>query len=132
MQILGVFEKIYGAGADMTIDKALLISVVGFLIVFLILSVLALFVKAMGKTFDTISAKKAAEIKIPASAPETAAKAPSVPAGTPLPPDTSAGSLKLIGVTEEEAAVIMAIVSNQSGIPLNRLQFNSIKLTEEK
>ena len=35
--------------------------------------------------------------------------------------------LKLIDVTEEEAAVVMAVVSHRSGIPLNRLQFNSIK-----
>ena len=31
---LGVFETIYGAGAEMNIPRALLISVVGFLIVF--------------------------------------------------------------------------------------------------
>ena len=33
----------------------------------------------------------------------------------------------LFDVDEKTAAVIMAIVSNESGIPLNRLQFKSIK-----
>lgn len=53
-------------------------------------------------------------------------------AGTPLPANTSAGSLDLIDVDEKTAAVIMAIVSNKSGIPLNRLSFKSIRLMEDK
>ena len=129
MQLLGVFETIYGAGAEMTMDKALIISLVGFLIVFLILGVLALFVKAMGGIFDTINAKAKAKkaVTIPA------APSSNIPAkGVPLAANTSAGSLTLTDVTEEEAAVIMAIVSNKSGIPLNRLQFNSIKLRKDK
>ncbi len=38
----------------------------------------------------------------------------------------------LSGVEEKEAAVIMAIVSDKTGIPLERLKFNSIKLMEDK
>ena len=37
------------------------------------------------------------------------------------------GTLELDGVDEPTAAVIMAIVSDESGIPLNRLLFKSIK-----
>ncbi len=44
---------------------------------------------------------------------------------------TSAGSLELVNTDEKTAAVIMAIVSNQSGIPLERLQFKSITLMED-
>ncbi|MBQ8503118.1 MAG: hypothetical protein IJ491_02450 [Clostridia bacterium] len=39
---------------------------------------------------------------------------------------------ELIGVEEREAAVIMAVVSHKTGIPLNRLKFESIKLMEDK
>ena len=39
----------------------------------------------------------------------------------------SQGTLELDGVDEPTAAVIMAIVSDESGIPLNRLLFKSIK-----
>ena len=46
-------------------------------------------------------------------------------------PGTSSGDLELIGVDEKTAAVIMAIVSDKSGIPLNRLQFKSISLMED-
>ena len=45
--------------------------------------------------------------------------------------NASAG-VQLVGVDEPTAAVIMAIVSNESGIPLNRLSFKSIKITEDK
>jgi hypothetical protein len=51
--------------------------------------------------------------------------------GTPLPSTESQGSLVLYKVEEPTAAVIMAIVSNESGIPLNRLSFKSIKLLED-
>lgn len=39
----------------------------------------------------------------------------------------SAGELKLIGVDERTAAMIMAIVSDDSQIPLSQLQFKTIK-----
>ena len=42
------------------------------------------------------------------------------------------GELELVETDEKTAAVIMAIVSNQSGIPLNRLSFKSIRLMEDK
>ena len=38
----------------------------------------------------------------------------------------------LNGVEEKEAAVIMAIVSHKTGIPLNKLRFESITLKEDK
>ncbi len=128
MQMLGVFENIYGAGAEMTFGQTLLISVVGFSVVFLVLGFLAIFVFGMGKVFDTLQKKKDAK---------AAAEAPVAPAvtssdnGTPLPANQSIGDLTLINTTEEEAAVIMAITSAKSGIPLNRLKFNTIKCLED-
>lgn len=38
----------------------------------------------------------------------------------------------LSGIEEKDAAVIMAIVSDKTGIPLERLKFESIKLMEDK
>lgn len=38
----------------------------------------------------------------------------------------------LNGIEEQDAAVIMAIVSHKTGIPLNRLKFDSITLKEDK
>lgn len=42
------------------------------------------------------------------------------------------GELKLYGVDEKTAAIIMAIVSDESNIPLCELQFKSIKLIENQ
>ena len=62
---------------------------------------------------------------------ETVLPEKKAPNGSPLPETQSVGSLDLYKTDEKTAAVIMAIVSEESGIPLNRLQFNSIKLIEE-
>lgn len=122
MQFLGVFTRIYGENADMTTSRTLLVSFVGFMIVFLILGLLAIFVKSMGAVFDKLNEKKK---------PQPMPKAV-LPEDMPLPENESEGTVELVNVSEEDAAVIMAIVSHQSGIPLNRLRFNSIKLSEEE
>lgn len=131
MRMLGVFENIYGVSAEMDFSQTLLISIVGFSIVFLVLGFLAIFVYAMGKVFDVMQkkaeAKKAAELT---AAPEIS-PAPVSSEGTPLPSNQSIGDLTLIGTSEEEAAVIMAVTSAKSGIPLNRLKFNTIKCLED-
>lgn len=78
---------------------------------------------------------KAVNAKKAPAEPEKAAPAPAAPVKAPVAaasdPGTSSGDLELIGVDEKTAAVIMAIVSNKSGIPLNRLQFKSIALMED-
>ncbi len=45
--------------------------------------------------------------------------------------ETTTGDLVIEGADDETAAVIMAIVSHESGVPLNRLSFKSIRLMEE-
>lgn len=127
IQPLGVFERVFPDG--MTTGRSLLISLVGFIIVFAVLGVIALFVKGMGAFFDAHNKKADTDTNEKA---DSAAAAPSAPAA----PAASAASAaytgpKLDGVTEAEAAVIMALVSHESDIPLNRLRFNSIKFKEE-
>lgn len=63
--------------------------------------------------------------KAPAAAVAPAAAAPVAAAPVYTGPVLS-------DVEEKEAAVIMAIVSNKTGIPLERLKFISIKLMEDK
>lgn len=66
------------------------------------------------------------------------AKAPAAPVAPPAAPAAvsgpaaPSGDLELVGTDEKTAAVIMAIVSDKSDIPLNRLQFKSITLMEDK
>ena len=134
MQLLGIYQHLYG-DAPMTVGRGLLISAAGFLIVFLVLGAIALFVKGMGAIFDAAAKKKKAapsDTAVTVTAAATATTRPAAPAGPALPENESAGTLTLTDVTEEEAALIMAIVSDRSGIPLNRLQFNSIRLLEDE
>lgn len=120
IQSLGVFERVFPDG--MTTGRSLIISVVGFIIVFSVLGVIALFVKGMGAFFD--AKNKNAKSEDTTETGTTVAEASQIPA-------TAQNGPVLEGVTEPEAAVIMALVSHESGIPLIRLQFNSIKFTEE-
>ncbi len=76
---------------------------------------------------------KAINSKKTVEEPKSASAVPAAkPAVQPAGPAASSGDLELIGTDEKTAAVIMAIVSDKSGIPLNRLQFKSITLTEDK
>ncbi len=70
------------------------------------------------------------EAKEKADSEPTAASTPAKAAVSAVA-GTSAGNLELVDTDEKTAAVIMAIVSNQSGIPLERLQFKSITLMED-
>ena len=62
----------------------------------------------------------------PAAAPVAAAPAAYADAPKKVAPG-SAGELKLYDVEPKTAAMIMAIVANQMGKPLNELRFKSIK-----
>ena len=64
----------------------------------------------------------------PAAAPAASAPAAEADSGE----EFSSGSLRLKGCDEKTAAMIMAIVSDNTGIPLNELIFKSITLVEDK
>ena len=110
-----------------TIIEAGVIAILGYAVVFFGLILLMLVVMAMGKFFTAKAKKpakpaKAAEAKAaPAAAPAAAAPVVETPA-----PGT-AGQLKLHDVSPKTAAMLMAIVANQMGKPLNELRFISIK-----
>ncbi len=112
----------------MTVPEALKIAAVGIMTVFLLL----LFIDALVVLISR--AVRAAEKLLHKD--KTAKPGQSDPT-TPTNKRSSAAterSVTLTDVSEADAAVIMAIVSHRSGIPPERLKFNSIKLVgdEEK
>ncbi len=111
----------------MPIGEAILRSVVGIVTVICILAVIAGLILLVSKVIRAFEAKTAGKKTEEASAPAAAA-----PAGVPMPAGMNQGELELIDTDEKPAAVIMAIVSDKSGIPLNRLAFKSIKLMEDE
>lgn len=105
----------------MPIGEAALYALLGYAVVFFGISLLMIVVIAMGKYFIARD-KKAAAIKAAAAT----AAAPAAEASKPVAPG-SAGALKLHDVEPKTAAMLMAIVADKMGKPLNELRFISIK-----
>ena len=102
-----------------------IIALLGYAVVFFGLILLMTVVTIMGKAF---TAKKAPKAKAAAPAPVAAAAPVAAPAPVEAPaaPGT-AGQLKLYDTNPKTAAMLMAIVADKMGKPLNELRFISIK-----
>ena len=115
--------------ASLTMSETMFVAVAGILVVLLELAILAVLIVFLSKIFRAIESKVSsgsdepvADNTTPVSAP-TPVQAVSVSA----PAVTAPGGLRLIDTDERTAAVVMALVSDQSGIPLERLSFKSIR-----
>lgn len=100
------------------IGTAALIVVLGMAVVFFGLILLMFVTKIAGAI---INRKNTAA---PAVAPAAASAAPAVP-NAPAP--DSAGKIALHNVPDKTAAMLMAIVADRTGKPLNQLRFISIR-----
>lgn len=99
---------------------ALMIALSGIVIVFIMLALLWGVIAVISRVMGVLEKHTAHPASVSAAAP--AAAAPAVaPAPAPVP------QVKLEGVSEVEAACVMAIVSHETGIPLDQLVFKSIK-----
>ena len=109
----------------MTFADACLYSVTGLLVVFFALILLMAIIKIMTAVGDSAEKKAAlAAAAAPAAAPAPVEAAPAKE-GKPGPRYTR--ELKLWDTDPRDAAMIMAIVAETTQIPLNQLQFLSIK-----
>ena len=106
----------------MPLTDALLLALIGMSIVFGVLILLMGIIWVMGKIVEKSPAMSAKMSKIfkKKKGQEEAPKAK----GT-------CGELVLINTDERDAAMIMAIVADTTGIPLNELRFKSIKRVDE-
>ena len=104
---------------SISIGTAALIVVLGMAVVFFGLILLMYVTKIAGAI---IGRKKSAA---PAAAPAAAAPAP--PAAKNVPAPGSAGKIALHDVPDKTAAMLMAIVADRTGKPLNQLRFLSIR-----
>ena len=99
---------------------ALMIALSGIVIVFLMLALLWGVIAVISRVMGVLEKHTAHPASVSAAAPAAAA-----PAAAPAP--APATEVKLEGVSEVEAACVMAIVSHETGIPLDQLVFKSIK-----
>lgn len=114
-----------GLGEHLPVGEAAVLALLGYVVVFFGIVLLMAVVMAMGRVFIARD-KKAAAIKEAAHAAAQAAAAAAPAAPKPVAPGT-AGELKLHDVEPRTAAMLMAIVADKMGKPLNELRFISIK-----
>ena len=107
--------------SSLGIGAAGVYALLGYAVVFFGLILLMIVVMIMGKVF---TAKKEKPAAAPAAAPAAVAVEPEKAPGT-------AGQLKTYDVPPKTCAMLMAIVADKMGKPLNELRFISIKEVKE-
>ena len=107
---------------NIDILNASVVALLGYAVVFFGLILLMLVVMVIGKVF--VLKDRKAQAAVPAAPAVVAEDAPK-----PTAPG-AAGQLKLYNVEPKTAAMIMAIVADKMGKPLNKLRFLSIKEVE--
>ena len=116
-----------------SVPDALSTSGFGFILVLCVLAVIMLFVKLLSKILGgkTKKEKEEAPAEASAPAPVQAEEPVAVTEEEPVKAESdlpfTPGYVTLDGVKEQDAAVIMAITSKETGIPLERLCFRYIK-----
>jgi len=104
----------------MSVLDSLGVDVFGLAVVFAVLIGLSLVIKLISLVIGKFQNKASAESESQTNIPDALPKAQEA--------QYADGELKLFDVDEKTAALIMAIVSDESKIPLSQLQFKSIRL----
>ncbi len=112
-----IASTIVASGSKLPVGDAGLTAVLGYAVVFVGLIALMIVISIVGKVMVAKSAKPVA--------PAVAA-APATPAAKKVAPGT-AGDFMLHDVDPKTAAMVMAIIADKLGKPLNELRFKSIK-----
>jgi hypothetical protein len=110
----------------MSFFDSIMVSLFSIALVFFVLISLSVLIIVFSKALGNINKGQTVETAKGLQETEAAKTEPAV-GSVPV----SAGTLKLIGTDEKTAAMIMAIVSNETNIPLSELSFKSIKCIEE-
>lgn len=126
----------------LAVGDAALLAVIGTVIVLVVLILLMLIVQLEGKIFQGSEKLKEKHpewndklqnfrSKMTFWKKDKQEQSASAPESQPLAKGTC-GELKLINTDERDAAMIMAIVADQTNTPLNELRFKSIKRVEDE
>ncbi len=110
---------------NITIPNAALTALLGYLVVFLGLVLLMVVVMIQGRLMAPKKAAEPAPAAVPVEEAAPAKREGPKAAGT-------AGELKLYDTDPKDAAMIMAIVADATGKPLNELRFLSIREIKEE
>ena len=108
---------------NISIGDAGIVALLGYIVVFIGLILLMAVIMIMG----SIMVSRAKKAQAAAAAAPAEAEAAAVKAQAP----GTAGELKLYDTDPRDAAMVMAIVADALGKPLNQLRFKSIKEVKE-
>lgn len=103
----------------MTVTNSLLVAVIVMAIVFTVLIALSLILKLQTAVLSAINRTNSSLEKAVQKTDRADADSNNI--------QISSGELKIIGTDERTAAMVMALASYELNIPLNELQFKSIK-----
>ncbi|NCA99804.1 MAG: hypothetical protein EOM08_06335 [Clostridia bacterium] len=106
----------------MDIINSLFTSLFGISVVFAVLVALILLIYG-----QSLVMKSMHRVKPAAAASEPAPSNPVTVDPAPAARTTVPGKLELVGIDEKTAALVMAIICDESGIPANELIFKSIR-----
>jgi len=106
---------------NLEVGQAAVLALLGYAVVFAGLIALMVVVIIMGKVFSRKKKEKKTD------APAAVSVAPVAEEAEPAVAPGTAGELKLHDVPPKTAAMLMAIVADKMGKPLNELRFISIK-----
>ena len=104
---------------NITLGQGGILALLGYAMVFVGLILLMVLTIILGKFFTALAKKKETPAPVAEEAPAPKAEAPKAPG--------AAGQLKLYNVEPKTAAMVMAIVADKMGKPINELRFLSIK-----
>ena len=107
--------------SHLNIGEAGLYALLGYAVVFLGLILLMIVVTIIGKVFVAAEKRKEVPAEVPVAVEAPVQYAPG-----------SAGQVMTFDVPDKTAAMLMAIVADKMGKPLNELRFISIKEVTEK
>lgn len=125
MNLTYLADQVADSGTKMNVGDATIVALVGYAIVFVGIIFLMIVMCITGSVFKKRD-EKAALKKNDAN---TEVKSASAAVNT-TPAPGSAGHIKLNGIADKDAAMIMAITAEKLGTPLNELRFISIKEVE--
>lgn len=108
---------------NISVGDAAMTALLGYAVVFIGIIMLMILVMFVGDLMFKSAKRKVA--KAPAAAAPAAPAAPAAAPGT-------AGELKLYDTDPRDAAMVMAIVADKIGKPINELRFKSIREVKDK
>jgi len=122
-----VLIQLVERGRVLPLGEAFMDAAIVMLVVFGVLFIMYILISVFSKLIAALTGSGKA-------APAAAAPAVAAPAAAPAASEEefSSGTLKLKNCDEKTAAMIMAIVSDNTGIPLSELIFKSISLVEKE